>query len=110
MTVNLKLEEVLILLLTFFAFATGFLGTPIALVLTGIEAGRSVWSLLDRWQGLLRARVVFGGALWAVTTVFIAIALGGIYGLIALAYLLAVGIIALAHLPEIPQPVADETR
>jgi hypothetical protein len=84
--------------------AAGFVGTLFVPVLILIEVCRSLWDLRSRWLRVLRFQVVVGVVLWMVLGIFLVFVLGGgVFGFIAFMYLLGVGIIALAHIPEAPR-------
>jgi hypothetical protein len=97
MGVDLDIEEVLLFAFLFGVMAATLGAMPIAIGWLVFEAGRSLWSLRDRWSDVLRAQIIVGGIAWVFFTLLLGAALGGWFGLGLVVYLLAVGTVAVAH-------------
>jgi len=97
MGVDLDIEEVLLLAFLLGVTAATLGAMPVAIGWLIFEAGRSLWSLRDRWSDVLRPQIIVGGIAWVLFALLLGGALGGWFGLGLVVYLLAVGTIAVAH-------------
>ncbi len=97
MRIDFGIEEVLLFSLLFTVLVATVVGIPIAILWFAVEVGRSALSLGRRGSPHASRNTIIGTSVWIAVAALMALLFGGLVGVLMLAFLAGVGIIALAH-------------